>query len=77
MVRYWKAAIIQAIILPLLAIGIIYGLQKASKADNGKEVAADNTVYTWKMDGIHQCKVKREGREEKEERRKKKEKGCG
>ncbi|KAF9366884.1 ATP-binding cassette sub- A member 1 [Mortierella sp. NVP85] len=56
MVRYWKAAIIQAIILPLLAVGIVYGLQKASKADNGKVVAADDKVYTWKMDGIHQCK---------------------
>lgn len=57
MVRFWKASVIQAILLPLLVIGIVFGIQRATVADNGKVNAADNTVYTWAMDGIHQCKV--------------------
>ncbi|KAG0044751.1 ATP-binding cassette sub- A member 1 [Gryganskiella cystojenkinii] len=54
--RYWKAALLQAIILPVLVMGIVYGVQKAYTSDNGKVTAADNSVVTWKMDGIHQCK---------------------
>ncbi|KAF9180597.1 ATP-binding cassette sub- A member 1 [Haplosporangium sp. Z 767] len=55
-VRYWKATLLQAILIPLLAIGIVYGIEKASTAGGGKEQAGSNDVATWKMDGIHQCK---------------------
>ncbi|GJJ72632.1 hypothetical protein EMPS_04990 [Entomortierella parvispora] len=56
LVRYWKAAILQAVLLPLLVVGIVFGVQNAYVADNGLVTSADNTVVTWKMDGIHQCK---------------------
>jgi len=57
LIRYWKAAVLQAILLPLMVIGIVFGIQKAYVSDNGLVTSADNTVLTWKMDGIHQCKV--------------------
>lgn len=57
LVRYWKAAILQAILLPLLVMGIVFGVQKAYVADNGLVTSADDTVVSWKMDGLHQCKV--------------------
>ncbi|OAQ31781.1 P-loop containing nucleoside triphosphate hydrolase protein [Linnemannia elongata AG-77] len=56
LIRYWKAAILQVIILPLLVVGIIYGVQKAYSSDNGKVIVGDSTVSTWTMPGIPQCK---------------------
>ncbi|KAF9353916.1 ATP-binding cassette sub- A member 1 [Mortierella sp. AD094] len=56
LVRYWKAAILQAILLPLLAVGIVYAIQNAYVSGSGKVTAGDSTTVTWAMDGIHQCK---------------------
>ncbi|KAF9968750.1 ATP-binding cassette sub- A member 1 [Mortierella alpina] len=56
LIRYWKAALLQAILLPLLVVGIIFGAQKASTSGDGKVNAANNAVQTWKMDGLYQCK---------------------
>ncbi|KAF9129604.1 ATP-binding cassette sub- A member 1 [Mortierella sp. 14UC] len=56
LIRYWKAALLQAIILPLLVMGIVYGVLKASTADDGKIIVGDNNVYSWTMPGIPQCK---------------------
>ncbi|KAG0215083.1 ATP-binding cassette sub- A member 1 [Mortierella sp. NVP41] len=56
LIRYWKAALLQAIILPLLAMGIIYGIQQAYTGDNGKVTVGDSNVSTWTMSGIPQCK---------------------
>lgn len=58
LVRYWKAAILQAIILPLLAVGIVYAIQQAASSDNGKIIVGDSRTTTWTMDGIHQCTVR-------------------
>jgi hypothetical protein len=57
LIRYWKAALLQAIFLPLLVVGIIYGVQKAYSSDSGKITVGDSTVSTWTMEGIPQCKV--------------------
>ncbi|KAG0379863.1 ATP-binding cassette sub- A member 1 [Mortierella sp. AD032] len=54
--RYWKAALLQAFILPLLVVGIVYGVQKASTSSDGKIIVGDSTVSTWTMPGIPQCK---------------------
>ncbi|KAF8942760.1 ATP-binding cassette sub- A member 1 [Haplosporangium gracile] len=56
LIRYWKAALLQAIILPLLVVGIIYGVQKAYSSDSGKVTVGDSNVSTWTMGGIPQCK---------------------
>ncbi|KAG0213139.1 ATP-binding cassette sub- A member 1 [Mortierella sp. GBA30] len=56
LIRFWKAAILQTIILPLLVVGIVFGVQKASEAGDGEIIAADNNVNTWNMEGIYQCK---------------------
>ncbi|KAG0002499.1 ATP-binding cassette sub- A member 1 [Entomortierella chlamydospora] len=56
LVRYWKAAILQAILLPLLAVGIVYAIQSAYVSDSGKVISGDTATATWTMDGIHQCK---------------------
>ncbi|KAG9066368.1 ATP-binding cassette sub- A member 1 [Linnemannia hyalina] len=56
LIRYWKAAILQTIILPLLVVGMVYGVQKAYSSDNGKVTVGDSTVSTWTMPGIPQCK---------------------
>ncbi|KAF9147759.1 ATP-binding cassette sub- A member 1 [Linnemannia schmuckeri] len=56
LIRYWKAALLQAIILPLLAVGIVYGVQKAYSSDSGKVTVGDSNVSTWTMAGIPQCK---------------------
>lgn len=57
LIRYWKAALLQTVILPLLAVGIVYGVQEAYSSDNGKITVGDSTVATWTMEGIPQCKV--------------------
>ncbi|KAF9294105.1 ATP-binding cassette sub- A member 1 [Mortierella antarctica] len=56
LMRYWKAAILQSVVLPLLCVGILYGVQKASVSGNGKTIAADESVVSWKMEGVSQCK---------------------
>ncbi|KAG0035385.1 ATP-binding cassette sub- A member 1 [Podila clonocystis] len=56
LVRYWKSALLQTIILPLLVVGIIFGVQRAYVSGGGSVTAADNTVTTWTMEGIPQCK---------------------
>ncbi|KAF9426089.1 ATP-binding cassette sub- A member 1 [Podila epigama] len=55
LVRYWKAALFQAVILPLICVGILFGLGKSAESGNGRENAADDTVTTWTMEGIQQC----------------------
>lgn len=57
LMRYWKAALLQTIILPLLVVGIVFGVQRAYVSGGGSVTAADNTVTTWNMEGIPQCKV--------------------
>lgn len=57
LMRYWKAALLQTIILPLLVVGIVFGVQRAYVSGGGSVTAADNTVTTWTMEGIPQCKV--------------------
>ena len=59
LIRYWKAAILQVVLLPLLVVGIVFGVQKAYTSSNGKVYAADDTVTTWAMPGIQQCTVRR------------------
>ncbi|KFH73542.1 hypothetical protein MVEG_00758 [Podila verticillata NRRL 6337] len=54
--RYWKAALLQTIILPLLVVGIVFGVQRAYVSGGGSVTAADNAVTTWTMEGIPQCK---------------------
>ncbi|KAG0349563.1 ATP-binding cassette sub- A member 1 [Podila humilis] len=56
LIRYWKAAILQTVLVPLLCVGIIYAIVKSSETDNGKVVNADDRTATWKMEGISQCK---------------------
>ncbi|KAI1302826.1 ATP-binding cassette sub- A member 1 [Mortierella claussenii] len=56
LIRYWKVTILQVFLLPLLVMGVTYAIQKAFVSNNDQVNAADNTVQTWTMDGIHQCK---------------------
>ncbi|KAF9921737.1 ATP-binding cassette sub- A member 1 [Linnemannia zychae] len=56
LMRYWKAAILQVIILPILSVVIVYAIQKSSTSENGKVTLGSNAVSTWKMEGIPQCK---------------------
>ncbi|KAF9582643.1 ATP-binding cassette sub- A member 1 [Lunasporangiospora selenospora] len=53
LIRYWKLAIIQAIILPLLVIGITFAIQKSDNSPGS--IIAQEAARTWKLDGIHQC----------------------
>ncbi|KAF9912587.1 ATP-binding cassette sub- A member 1 [Linnemannia zychae] len=55
LIRYWKAALLQTIILPLLVMGIVFGVLKASTAGDGEIVVGDSTVSSWTMPGISQC----------------------
>ncbi|KAF9332558.1 ATP-binding cassette sub- A member 1 [Podila minutissima] len=55
LVRYWKSALLQTVILPLLVVGIVFGVQHAYVSGGGSVTAADNTVTTWTMEGIPQC----------------------
>ncbi|KAG0086371.1 hypothetical protein BGZ92_008185 [Podila epicladia] len=55
LVRYWKSALLQTVILPLLVVGIVFGVQRAYVSGGGNVIAADNTVTTWTMQGIPQC----------------------
>ncbi|KAF9935510.1 ATP-binding cassette sub- A member 1 [Modicella reniformis] len=46
MVRFWKAAVLQAIFVPLLVIGIVFGIQKASVSNNGAPEPLSNACMT-------------------------------
>ncbi|KAF9434890.1 ATP-binding cassette sub- A member 1 [Entomortierella beljakovae] len=56
LVRYWKAAILQAVLLPLVVVGVFYAIQNAYVSDNGKIREGDQRTTTWSMEGIYQCK---------------------
>ncbi|KAG0237624.1 ATP-binding cassette sub- A member 1 [Actinomortierella wolfii] len=60
LVRYWKASLFQAVILPVVVMGVIYAVQKAFEAGGGVTYEADLRVSTWPIPGLDSCKPTRD-----------------